>query len=71
MKTKYGIRWLGNIEWEDEKGNDHTRDSAIASMAEAGFLVDNGDEDCLVWETERESIGDDGSEAVGRLVALH
>ena len=68
MNTKYGISWIGNIEWEDENRNDHTRESALSSMREAGYVIDNGDDDCLVWETERESIDDDGANAIGRLV---
>jgi len=64
MNTKYSIRWVG----EDESQNYHSRESALASMREAGFVVDNGDEDCLVWETEQESVHDDGARAVGRLV---
>ena len=64
MNTKYSIHWIGG----EENRNYHSRESALASMREAGFVVDNGDEDCLVWGTERESIDDDGSKAVGRLV---
>ena len=61
--TEYGIKWVSNIDWG------HTRESAIASMTGSGYyLLDNGDDDCMVWQSEDQATDDDGSKAVGRLV---
>lgn len=62
----YGIHWAhGNADYFD------TREEALENMAEAGFIVDNGDADCLVWESEEDSENDDGSNAIGRLFVAY